>query len=70
MTILLREMITQITALHRNFAAVKCGKMEKSAYQEAATRHAKEHLDMLLRMETTLGRKNSQTNHQLKNKQT
>jgi len=44
--------------------------MEKSAYQEAATRHAKEHLDMLLRMETTLGRKNNQTNHQLKNKQT
>lgn len=29
--------------------------MDKTNYQEAATNHAKEHLDMLLRMETTLG---------------
>lgn len=29
--------------------------MDKTNYQEAATNHAKEHLDMLLRMESTLG---------------
>lgn len=31
--------------------------MSKTNYQETATSMAKEHLDMLLRMETTLGRR-------------
>ena len=29
--------------------------MDKTNYQEVATNHAKEHLDMLLRMESALG---------------
>ena len=29
--------------------------MDKTNYQEAATNHAKEYLDMLLRMESALG---------------